>query len=88
MQTRRNLFLLGVALLGITLFLVYRGSRNDEQAEEAPPADPNLVELSPEAQQNAKLQVVEVTARPLERTLIATGVVAADQNREAHLRPL
>ncbi|MCI0721739.1 MAG: efflux RND transporter periplasmic adaptor subunit [Acidobacteria bacterium] len=88
MRTKRNLFLLGVALLGITLFLVYRGSRNDTRAKEAPPADPNLVELSLEAQQNAKLQVAEVTARRLERTLAATGVVAADQNREAHLRPL
>ncbi|MBI3933092.1 MAG: efflux RND transporter periplasmic adaptor subunit [Acidobacteria bacterium] len=55
---------------------------------EAKPASSELIELSPEAQQNAKLKIANVEERPLERTLVATGIVAPDQNRLAHIRPL
>jgi cobalt-zinc-cadmium efflux system membrane fusion protein len=88
MLNKRNFVLLAIALLGAVLWVTLRrGNPNDAPAATAP-ADANIVELSREAQQNAKLKVAEVTTRKLERTLVATGVVAADQNHEAHLRPL
>ena len=47
-----------------------------------------LVELSPPAQRSAHLTVVEVSERSMEKTLLATGRVAANQNRTAHIYPL
>ena len=88
MQKKHVLIFGAVALAGLTLWLVFRGQAPDPPGEEASVGDPNVAELSAEAQKNAKLVVAEVTTRTLERTLVATGVVAADQNREAHLRPL
>jgi cobalt-zinc-cadmium efflux system membrane fusion protein len=48
----------------------------------------NVVEMTPEAQRNAGLKTAEVEERSLEGTLVATGVVTAEQNRVAHIRPL
>ncbi|MBI4464727.1 MAG: efflux RND transporter periplasmic adaptor subunit [Acidobacteria bacterium] len=78
--------LLAVVFLGIWL---------PSRPQPATPTEPaiasvtdHVIELSPEAQSNAKLKIVEVQELPLERTLPATGVIAADPNRLAHLRPL
>jgi len=88
MLNKRNLVLLALALAGVVLWVALRRGNPNAAPAAAAPGDANVVELSREAQQNAKLKVAEVTTRTLERTLVATGVVAADQNREAHLRPL
>ena len=78
--------------LAALVFVVWFASRPGS----APPAsepieeshDENLIELSPEAQRNANLKIAVVEERPLEGVLVATGVVAPDQNRIAHVRPL
>ncbi len=88
MLSKRNLVLLALALVGVVLWVAVRWVNPNDAPIKTDPADSNVVDMSREAQQNAKLKVVEVTARTLERTLVATGVVAADQNREVHLRPL
>jgi cobalt-zinc-cadmium efflux system membrane fusion protein len=88
MQKKHVLIIGAAALAGLTLWLVFRRQVPDRSGEEVSVGDPNVAELSVEAQKNAKLVVAKVTTRTLERTLVATGVVAADQNREAHLRPL
>jgi len=86
--TRRNLILAIVFVIGVAVLLVFIRGKPKTPAAQTTAVDPNVVELSLEAQRNANLQIVEVTEQPLERALVATGVVAADQNREAHLRPL
>jgi len=86
--SKRNLLIGIVALALLVAALVWFQSKPEEATEQAVAGDPNIVELSAEAQRNANLEVAEVSERPMERMLVATGVVAADQNREAHLRPL
>ena len=87
-MSKRNLLIGIVALALLVAGLVWFQSKPEEATEQAVAGDPNIVELSAEAQRNANLEVAEVSERPMERMLVATGVVAADQNREAHLRPL
>ena len=87
-MSKRNLLIGIVALALLVAALVWFQSKPEEATEQAVAGDPNIVELSAEAQRNANLEVAEVSERPMERMLVATGVVAADQNREAHLRPL
>jgi len=86
--SKRNLLIGIVALALLVAALVWFQRKPEEATEQAVAGDPNIVELSAEAQRNANLEVAEVSERPMERMLVATGVVAADQNREAHLRPL
>ena len=78
---------LGVLILGV-LFATRPGIAPPiaEPSEEA--REEGLIELSPEVQRNANLKIAEVEERPLETMLVATGVVAPDQNRVAHIRPL
>mgnify|MGYP001594811990 FL=1 len=87
-MSKRNLLIGIVALALLVAGLVWFQRKPEEATEQAVAGDPNIVELSAEAQRNANLEVAEVSERPMQRTLVATGVVAADQNREAHLRPL
>ena len=87
-MSKRNLLIGIVALALLVAALVWFQRKPEEATEQAVAGDPNIVELSAEAQRNANLEVAEVSERPMERMLVATGVVAADQNREAHLRPL
>jgi len=86
--SKRNLLIGIVALALLVAALVWFQRKPEEATVQAVAGDPNIVELSAEAQRNANLEVAEVSERPMERMLVATGVVAADQNREAHLRPL
>jgi len=88
MLNKRNFVLSALALGSVVVWLALRGGNSKDGPAAAAPADANIVEVSREAQQNAKLKIAEATTRTLERTLVATGLVAADQNREAHLRPL
>ena len=87
-MSKRNLLIGIVALALLVAGLVWFQRKPEEATVQAVAVDPNIVELSAEAQRNANLEVAEVSERPMERMLVATGVVAADQNREAHLRPL
>lgn len=48
----------------------------------------NLIELSPELLRTSNLTITAAEKRPLARVLLATGVVTAEQNRLAHIRPL
>lgn len=48
----------------------------------------NVVELSPEARRAANLTIAPVEERPMAGVLVATGVVTAEHNRLAHIRPL
>ena len=58
MWNKRNLVLLALALVGVVLWVALRrGAPKD--APTAAPADANVVELSREAQQNAKIKVAQ-----------------------------
>lgn len=57
----------------------------EDHADELPPG---VVELTPEAQKNAALDVATVATRRLPLTIDVTGDVTADDARVAHIRPL
>ncbi|MGE3510847.1 MAG: efflux RND transporter periplasmic adaptor subunit, partial [Vicinamibacterales bacterium] len=56
-----------------------------EHAEELPAG---VVELTPDAQENAALGLAAVEVRPLPTMIDVTGSVAAEDARIAHIRPL
>ena len=85
---RRTLKIGFVALAVVVAGLIFLRREPKSTPKQTPPGESNLVELTPEAQQNANLKTIEVAERPMDRTLAATGVVVADQNREVHIRPL
>jgi membrane fusion protein, heavy metal efflux system len=78
--------------LGALLLVVWFANRPDTSPPTAAPAEEhheeNVVEMTPEAQRNAGIEIGEAELRPLEGRLTATGVVTAEQNRVAHIRPL
>lgn len=57
----------------------------EEHADELPAG---IVELTPDAQENAALGLMPVEVRPLPTTIDVTGGVAAEDARVAHIRPL
>ena len=74
---------------GVTWAVVNRPAAATEAAEdhgeELPPGE---VELTPEAQANAKLEIIDVTSRPIPTMVEMTGTVTPDEARVAHVRPL
>jgi cobalt-zinc-cadmium efflux system membrane fusion protein len=84
---RRMLIVGAVVVMGLSGFLFFgRGSKAPEEKRAA--ADPNVVELSPEAQKNAALVVEEATERQIQGFVKTTGIVAPDQARVGHVFPL
>lgn len=86
-MNRRMLIVGAVVVMGLSGFLFFgRGSKAPEEKRAA--ADPNVVELSPEAQKNAALVVEEATERQIQSFVKTTGIVAPDQARVGHVFPL
>lgn len=86
---RRNLLFASALLVGVVAaLLIFARRKAGEPTEETPQIDPNVVELSREAQRNVGLGVAEVGEQPLRWVLKATGVVSPDQSRVAHIFPL
>lgn len=86
---KRVLFLAFVVALSLVLLLfVFGRKKPTENAKERESHDSNIVELTPEAQQNAKLSVVPATATEMTRQIKITGVVSPDEGKIAHISPL
>lgn len=82
---------LGVGLLaGGGLIFLTRGDATPPVAEASHEADlpPGMVQVPVEAQKNAKVEIVAVERRPIQTSLLLTGVVAPEESRVAHVRPL
>lgn len=58
------------------------------QSEARPELPDGVVELSAEAQRNASVQIVPVENKVLPAAIDVTGVVAPEESRVAHIRPL
>ena len=58
------------------------------EAEKAPALPQGVVELSEEAQKNGGVQVATVAVTTLPTELQVTGIVAPEESRVAHIRPL
>lgn len=74
-----------LVVLGISFWRSKPAERRHHAVENS---TPNLVEMSPEAQQNAKLSVVEAAVGRISRRIKITGVVSPDEARVAHISPL
>lgn len=83
---------LAVGLLAGGAFMQFTSTSGDEpkaaEAEKARPLPPGVVEISEEAQKNGGVQVATVAVTTLPTELRVTGVVAPEESRVAHIRPL
>jgi membrane fusion protein, heavy metal efflux system len=81
-----------VGLLAGGAFMRFQSTPADEskaaEAEKAPPKPPGVVEISEEAQKNGGVQVATVAVTTLPTALRVTGVVAPEESRVSHIRPL
>ncbi len=87
-MTRRNLILAIVFVIGVAVLLVFIRDKPKTPTAQTTAVDPNVVELSLEAQRNVDLVLTEVGERPIQRLVRATGIVSPDQSRLAHIYPL
>lgn len=87
LNKRKLIFVAAVLLVGALLFTFTRG-KPKTSANKQPPEDPNVAEVSVEAQRNAGFEIASVEERPLRRVVRATGIVAPDQVRVGHVFPL
>ncbi|MGE3177342.1 MAG: efflux RND transporter periplasmic adaptor subunit [Vicinamibacterales bacterium] len=89
---RTLLLAIGVTALltGAGAWLWWRPASDAAPAAEvhADELPPGMVQLTPDAMQNAGLVTTEVTSRPLPTTIDLTGAVTAEDARVAHIRPL
>ena len=76
--------------LGVGFPRLFTGRATAPAAALSPnaPADGGVIELSAEAQKNAKVEVVSVRTATLPLTLDVTGRVTPPESRVAHIRPL
>jgi cobalt-zinc-cadmium efflux system membrane fusion protein len=86
---KKRYFIAALFLLGVIVALIFilRG-KPATLAKATKPEDPNVVELSSEAQRNANLTVASVGEQKIQEMIKATGVVSSDETRVAHIYPL
>lgn len=77
-----------VVLLGVAGLWLWSGKPKHDASKKEELADPNVVEISVEAQKNAQLTAIRASKVHLNRELRITGVVAPDETRVAHIMPL
>lgn len=74
---------------GVTWAVFSRSAAPTEEAEDhADELPPGEVELTPEAQKNAALTIIDVASQAIPNTIEMTGTVTPDEARVAHVRPL
>ena len=86
----RKLLILGVIVLagGIAMLYFMRGRKAPDEKRQTLNTNPNIVEISSDAQNNGGLTVEKVTERPIRSSVKTTGIVSSDQSRVAHIFPL
>ena len=81
-----------VAAIGVTLLVTSRRGGTEATAPQgetrAAELPPGVVEVPEAAQKNAGLETTPVNSRVLPATIEVTGVVAPDERRVSHVRPL
>jgi cobalt-zinc-cadmium efflux system membrane fusion protein len=81
-------------ITGIVLILVVVAaallvrSRKPKAEEREAKTDPNVVEISAEAQRNGGIEFAESTERRLQQVVTTTGVISPDEARVSHIVPL
>ncbi len=87
-MSRKQLAIIGITIaVAVSLLFVF-SRRRPAAVNEETAADPNVVQLDPEARKNVDLGLAEVSVRPLQQVVKATGVVAPDEARVTHVFPL
>lgn len=86
---KKRYFIAAVLLLGLVVALILMLRDKPATLTKDPkPEDPNVVELNPEAQKNANLTLAPVREQKIQEMIKATGLVAPDETRVAHIYPL
>ncbi len=76
-----------VTTIAILIFAMKKPASTPAQGAKGN-SDPDVVEMNPEARQNAQFVIGEAAQRPLRQVVRTTGVVSPDQSRVAHVFPL
>ena len=88
----RNRIVIGIGVLALAalgLFFALRPhGQSDAKKEEPPQGDKDVIQLSVEAQRGAGIQIAPAEPHQLTVTVEATGKVAPDEARVAHVLPL
>ena len=87
-MNRRMLIAVGAVVVMSMAGFLFLGRSHKAGEEKRPAGDPNVVELSAEAQKNAALVVEEVNERQIQSFVKTTGIIAPDQARVGHVFPL
>ena len=86
---KKRYFIAALLFLGVIVALIFiLRDKPATPAKETKAEDPNVVELSSEAQRNANLTVASVGEQKIQEMIKATGVVSPDETRVAHIYPL
>ena len=87
---KKRYFLVAALLLSgivVTLLFLLPG-KTSSPAKDGKSEDPNVIELSLDAQKNANLNLASVREQKIEEIIKITGVVSPDETRVAHIFPL
>ena len=88
-MSRRNAIVIAVAVVVVVLlWWGIKGRSKSSAAEEKENANPNVVELKPEAIKNAGITVEPAKEEEIVENIKVTGVVSPDESRVAHILPL
>ncbi len=85
---RKQIIISGiVVVLVLGAVLIWRATRSKPESA-AEKHDPNQVEVTVEAQQNAGIVIAAASEQRIEQLVKTTGVISPDQARVAHIVPL
>ena len=86
---KKRYFIAALLLVGLIIALVFmHRDKPATLAKNTKPENPNVVELSPQAQRNGNLTLAPVREQKIQEMIKATGVVSPDETRVAHIYPL
>jgi len=85
---RKQLIISGIVILVVlAVVFIWRGTRSKPETAEQK-HDPNVVEVTVEAQQNAGIVIATSSQQQIEQFVKTTGVISPDEARVAHIVPL
>ncbi|HWR14986.1 MAG TPA: efflux RND transporter periplasmic adaptor subunit [Terriglobales bacterium] len=77
-----------VVVVALTAALLLMRSRKSSSGEQEEKHDPNVVEISADAQRNGGIEFATTVERKVQQVVTTTGVISPDEARVSHIVPL
>lgn len=87
-MNRRTLIAGIVIIVAVVAAALLLRPRKSSSAQSEEKHDPNVVEISADAQRNGGISVSESTEKRIQQVITTTGVISPDESRVAHIVPL